>query len=139
MRVDFEQRRGTPAAFNAALGSGQGRFNVPPHGLLERPIVALGRRLGGYRGPRSRRRAVVVHGAQRLGDLQAFAVAEDGGPVDHRAQFADVARPVVRLQQPQILRRRVAGCEGEPRGRPLGKMLSQVRNVFMGARREWSP
>ena len=72
---------------------------------------------GGSASPRAR------------GDVEPLAVAEDRGPLDHRGELADVARPGVLDQQADVLGRRRQRRHAEPLGGPEREVRGQRRDV----------
>ena len=112
----------------------QRRFDVSSHRVVERRDLAgdVNRRrcsrLGsfGRSGSQADRRA----DAQCRGEFQRIAVAQNRRPVDHRAQLANIAGPVVALQQLDVGVARHDRRQAEADRGPLGKVPGQRRNVF---------
>ncbi len=119
VRIDAEQRGGPLTALDAAMRRRHRRLDVPANGAssgsisapagwggssrvgaaVELPPQPDGATTGrGFMGLRRRMPNAVA-------TSKPLALAENGRPIDHRPQFADVSRPRVRHQQRQVFRR----------------------------------
>src|SRR5262245_42736301 len=91
-------------AFDPAVAASERALDVSADRFLQRrERIGAGRRLLAGRPP-----------AECAFDVEAATFAQDRSALDHRGELADVARPVILLQQPDLHRGEVERPGTEP-------------------------
>src|ERR1700693_57003 len=97
----------------------QGLLDEPPLGLTERQVGK-----GAFRG------GALPQVESEVSGLELAPGRQQGRPLEHVAQLADIPRPTVRLETPDSPRRELERGASELGGTSVKEMFREDRNVF---------